>query len=150
MQARTLPKTVSITAAIVLVLLGRDLSIPPNFDMRAKGTLQPVKKHEVFAPMPGEVHGGARSTTATTVKEGELLVVMRNPDLEIKKQEVEGEFNAARESLQRDRQQLISPAARSSRDQERAQAEADQAKLVKVKQHLDKQLRAAQRARRSS
>src|SRR5206468_11363853 len=53
-EARTLPKTLMITGA-VLVLLLAGIVIPSNFDMKAKGTLQPVKKQDVFSPMPGEI-----------------------------------------------------------------------------------------------
>ena len=49
-----LPKTVLITSSIVILLLAGFI-VPGNFDMNAKGTLQPVKKQEIFAPGPGEV-----------------------------------------------------------------------------------------------
>ena len=92
-QARTLPKTVSIAAAVGLVLLAM-IVVPWNYRMSAKGALEPKQKSDIFAPMPGDIikinvdHG-------TNVREGDELIVLRNPDLELRLKEAEGHLNAA-------------------------------------------------------
>jgi len=125
-EARTLPKTVTITAAVILLLLAGIL-IPSNFDMRAKGALLPLIKQEVFAPIAGDVKA-INVDNGDHVKKGDVLLEMRNPDLEIKKKEIEGQHNAANESLMAATQQLTSPSVRLT-PQERVRTEAEQAKL---------------------
>ena len=87
----------TITAAILLLLLA-GLVIPTDFDMRAKGALVPKTKREVFAPMPGEVID-VMADNGSKVNEGDILVQMRNPTLEIQKKDIEGKYNAAQEQL---------------------------------------------------
>jgi len=94
-QARTLPKTVSIAAAVGLVLLAM-IVVPWNYRMSAKGALEPTDKRDVFAPMPGDImqvlvdHG-------TMVEKDQELIAMRNPDLELRVKEAEGKLKAAKE-----------------------------------------------------
>jgi len=136
-EARTLPKTVTITAGILVALLA-GLLIPANFDMKAKGTLQPTKKQEIFAPGPGEVLE-VNIDNGTNVKQGDIILRMRNPDLEIKKREIEGSYNAAQESLFAVVQQLTSPQIGLS-VQDRVRLEADEAKLRPQVEFARKQL----------
>jgi len=136
-QGRNLPKTVLITAA-VLILLVLGLVIPTDFDMRAKGTLQPVTKSEIYAPMPGEVREVLKDN-GQMVEKGEALVRLRNPDLEVRLRQVEGDFNAAMESAAAYSQQLIRSGQKLS-PQEKTKLEAELAS-VKVKlDYLDQQL----------
>ena len=73
--------------------------VPWNFDMRAKGTLQPMVKREIFAPMPGDSAGSARSITATTVEEGETLAGHAESRAgAARSKQIEGEFEAATRS----------------------------------------------------
>ncbi len=125
-EARTLPKTVMITSA-VLVLLLAGLVIPTNFDMRAKGTLQPVKKQDVFSPMPGEVID-ILVDNGDRVNAGDVIARMRNPELEIKKREIEGQYNAAYQKFIAVIQQLTSGNQGLS-VQERIRLEAEEANL---------------------
>jgi multidrug efflux pump subunit AcrA (membrane-fusion protein) len=125
-EARMLPKTVLITSGILILLLA-GLVIPANFDMNAKGTLQPTKKQEIFAPGPGEVLE-VNIDSGTQVKKGDVVIRMRNPDLEIKKREIEGQYNSAQEKLFAVVQQLTSVQAGLSA-QDRSRLEAEQAQL---------------------
>jgi biotin carboxyl carrier protein len=125
-EARTWPKTVTITAAVLTLLLA-SIIIPGNFDMRAKGTLQPVKKRDVHAPMASEITD-VLVNNGDTVAAGQPVLILRNADLEIKKREIEGQYQAARESLDAVTQQLTSPAGNQTA-QEHVRLEAEQAKL---------------------
>jgi multidrug efflux pump subunit AcrA (membrane-fusion protein) len=73
--------------------------------MRAKGTLQPVVKSDIFAPMPGEVEEVLK-TNGEQVAEGEPLLKMRNPELLIKVQEVHGQLASALENFSAIQHQL--------------------------------------------
>jgi multidrug efflux pump subunit AcrA (membrane-fusion protein) len=136
-EARTLPKTVLITSSILILLLA-GLIVPGNFDMNAKGTLQPTKKQDIFAPGPGEVLE-VNVDNGTHVKKGEVVIRMRNPDLEIKKREIEGQYNAAQEQLFAVVSELTNPKPGTSA-QDRVRLESDEAKLRPQVEFARKQL----------
>jgi len=96
-QARTLPKTVSIALAVAAVLVAL-VAVPWTYRMSAKGALEPTVKQEVFAPMPGDILE-VKVDHGALVNEGQELLVIRNPDLELKLKESEGLLNAERERL---------------------------------------------------
>ena len=87
-QARTLPKTISISVAVLLVLLGLVLW-PADFEINVKGTLEPVQRHDVFARIDGVVkeldvrHGDV-------VKHGQVLARLNNTDLQVALEDVRG------------------------------------------------------------
>ena len=54
LQARTLPKTLSIAGGVLLVLLVLGLW-PARFTLESKGTLEPVMRQDVFADIDGVV-----------------------------------------------------------------------------------------------
>lgn len=121
-QSRQLPKTVLIGGGILLLLLG-SLVIPANFDMRAKGTLQPIIKKDIFAVMPGEIVKVLRDN-GELVPAGEPLIVLHNPDLELKMKQTEGELTSTLESHRAIAQSLISGRLT---DGERLKAQVDAA-----------------------
>ncbi len=94
-QARTLPKTVTIAAAVGLVLLAM-IVVPWTYRMSAKGALEPKEKRDIFAPMPGDILD-VKVDHDSTVEEGQELLVMRNPDLELRLKEAEGMLRAEQE-----------------------------------------------------
>lgn len=53
-QARTLPKTIAVLAVIAAAITALVL-VPADFDLAAKGKLQPAVRREVFAPLDGVV-----------------------------------------------------------------------------------------------
>jgi len=130
-QARTLPRTVMITSAIVLGLIA-GLVIPTNFDMRARGTITPVEKQDVFAPVPGEVREVLHDD-GDLVQAGDVLLIMRNEDLTLKKTQIEGDRNGARSTLASLMHQLTSPSpSMSPVDYSRLQSEKSKA-LIQLK-----------------
>ncbi len=96
-KARTLPKTVLVTAIILAVLIGLVI-VPWGFKMQAKGTLVPVERREVFAGIGGRIvelyvdHGDH-------VKMGQLLVELDNTDLDVKWEENQGELDTNQERI---------------------------------------------------
>jgi len=70
LRARTLPKTLAITG-VILAALAALVFWPADFEVQAKGTLEPVTRHDVFARVEGVVddvlveHGHMVYTTET-------------------------------------------------------------------------------------
>jgi hypothetical protein len=102
-QARTLPKTIMVAVALVVVLVGLFV-VPADFDLHAKGTLEPVNRKEVFAGVDGEVFEFGKGTSVDAsgkaiekpiehgswVKKGDLLLKLRNTTLNAQKAEIDG------------------------------------------------------------
>jgi len=125
-RARTLPKTLSIGGA-VLALVASLFLWPANFWLESKGTLEPVKRQDVFASVKGVVDKLSVQDGAM-VKDGQMLARMRDPDLGVKISGAEGEYNTYRERVQSLARQLvelknITQEERNRIDGERAEAE---------------------------
>lgn len=96
-EARQLPKTSLAVAAIAAVVAALAL-IPADFDIEAKGELQPKVRREVFASDDGIVnellieHG-------RKVNANEPLVVLRKPELDLELRRVAGEIQTAQKKL---------------------------------------------------
>jgi multidrug efflux pump subunit AcrA (membrane-fusion protein) len=80
-KARTLPKTVAVTVAILAVLISL-VVVPWPFKMRAKGKLLPVDEREVWAEMDGDVQA-VHVDHRDQVQAGQLLVEMENTQLDV-------------------------------------------------------------------
>ncbi len=96
-QGRTLPKTVTITAT-VLVLLLLSIVVPWNFDMYAKGTLQPVKKNDIFAPQDARVVEVFVDNNSV-VTAGQPLARLESDQLKQQLNEANGELGKANKQL---------------------------------------------------
>lgn len=89
-KARTLPKTLLVTAAIVAALVAL-FTVPYDFKLNCKGTLEPEFRREVFAEVDGTVEEVLVKQNEM-VKKDQLLVRMRNTDLEKELIRVKGEI----------------------------------------------------------
>ncbi|MEM9586308.1 MAG: biotin/lipoyl-binding protein [Planctomycetota bacterium] len=109
-KARTLPKTIAITAAILAAILAL-IFVQIDFDLEAEGTLVPEVQQQIFAKIDGEVEE-ILVRTNQQVKKGDVLLKMRNPDLEIELTELIGQIQTTQSEIFRvttqlkDRQQL--------------------------------------------
>jgi hypothetical protein len=90
LRARTLPKTIAITALILAVILGL-VFVKKDFNLEADGTLLPEQRREVFAPIDGEVIEVLVDHN-DPVKAGDVLVRLRNRDMEIQLTDIEGQI----------------------------------------------------------
>ncbi len=96
-QARTLPKTVLVVVALLTVLLSLFL-VPWDFDLHAKGTLEPVERRDVYTHVDGDVAefglgtDGKPIEQGSWVKKGQLLVRLTNPTLDMQKADIEGKI----------------------------------------------------------
>lgn len=137
-EARTLPKTLTITGIVLTVLLVTGLW-PARFTLESKGTLEPVWRQDVFAGIDGVVdeippgidHG-------KIVKKGDQLVRLRNTDLGVAIREVEGQRLAASEQLSSVQRALVEE--RALRVEERNRLAGQRAELQQKLRTLDAQL----------
>lgn len=96
-RARTLPKTIAITSVILAVLIALAV-IPWSYNMKSKGSLQPEIRREVFTNVDGIVQD-VYVNDSDMVVEGQPLVKLRNPDLEVQYRSVVGDKLATEEQL---------------------------------------------------
>jgi biotin carboxyl carrier protein len=96
-NARNLPKTVSISAGVLAVLLFL-IFFPADFNLAAKGSLEPVQRSDVYARIDGRVeelladHGDA-------VRAGQILCVLRNTELGVQLAEVKGQLASTEQRM---------------------------------------------------
>jgi hypothetical protein len=96
-RARTLPKTLTIAGIIVALLVAMAV-VPWDYNMKAKGALQPEIRQDVFTDSEGVIVKVFKGT-GDEVKAGEPLVELRNPDLEVQLVDVTGQKLATQEQL---------------------------------------------------
>lgn len=96
-RARTLPKTLTI-AGLVLLALGIMTFVKKDFYLKAKGSLEPSIKQDVFVAVPGIVTK-VHVIDQKIVQAGDPLVTLENTDLEVQLQEVLGQLQATHEQL---------------------------------------------------
>ncbi len=105
LRARTLPKTIAVAALILAIVLGLTF-IKKDFNLSAEGSLEPTIKRQVFAAIDGEVVDVLVQRNSL-VKKGDLLVEMRNPDVDIQLEELNGQLRSTRAELAKVRGQLV-------------------------------------------
>ncbi len=103
-KARTLPKTVSVTI-VILVLLGFFAFFPWGFKMQAKGTLEPVEQREVFAEIDGVIEE-VMVEHKKPVEKGQELFRLENTELEVEIKRTQGELDATFKRIRSLDQQL--------------------------------------------
>ena len=112
-QARTLPKTILIAVAVLVVLVGLCV-VPWDFDLHAKGTLEPVDRKDVYAGAEGQVQEfgtdihGKPIEHGSWVKRGQLLLKLRNLTLNAHKVEIDGQVADERQHVNDLRHELSS------------------------------------------
>jgi hypothetical protein len=126
LRARTLPKTLGLIGLIAAVVLGL-IFVKKDFNLEAEGTLLPVERREVFAPIDGEVIDVLVDHN-DEVEAGQELIRMRNRDLEVQLTEVDGQIltNLAERTRVEGQLRL----RRQLDDSEKRSLEAEQNKLA--------------------
>lgn len=123
-----LPKT--LTAAVLLLAAGLVLAlVPADFSIAARGELQPQRRYQVFAPTDGVVSVLAKGQ-GESVREGEALIVLTNPKLDLEFTEVVGKRRTTEEQLAAVRAARLrnDPAAVNARDRFDLTAQEEQLK----------------------
>ena len=89
-QARTLPKTLAVLAGILL-LAAVLIFVKKDFNMEARGELQPRIRQNVFADVDGTVEV-VEVKHGQEVQQGDLLVQLDNPDLDNEMARIDGDL----------------------------------------------------------
>jgi multidrug efflux pump subunit AcrA (membrane-fusion protein) len=127
--ARNLPKTVSISAAVVALILALIL-VPWNFNMHCDGTLQPLVRHNIFAREAGKVDK-VEVKHGQSVKAGDVLLVLSNNELEAEWQKTDGELNETRKQIL-----ALKEASYQAKDAERVRVAGQLAQYVERERTL--------------
>ncbi|MFT5528186.1 MAG: hypothetical protein ACI9HK_006174, partial [Pirellulaceae bacterium] len=139
--ARTLPKTLAVAIGVLALLIVL-IVVPIPFNMQANGTLEPVAKREVFAQLNGVV-STVYKDHGDQVAAGEVLLELRNPDLSVESEQLNGQIASALQRISSIDKTLIEGGERLSEDQrvqlsgERAQLQAQLTSLNKQRDLVD-------------
>ncbi len=133
---RYLPKTVAALGALVVFMLCLVL-VPKDFEPSAKGTLQPVVKRDVFVPVDGDVID-VKVHDRDFVQEGDLLVKLRNTELEVRYQDVLGQIQVKRSRLVSVRRSLFE---QTNRSDARSRDEVERIRLSGEAEELEQELK---------
>ena len=96
-RRRQLPRTALAAAAAAAVVAALVL-VPIDFTVDGRGELLPERRRDVFAPVDGTI-ADIRVVHGDTVTEGQTLLVLRRPQLELERTRVIGELQTARKRL---------------------------------------------------
>lgn len=97
--ARNLPKTLTVVGILTALVLSLVL-IPADFELDARGTLEPVVKRNIFAGVDGKVvRIEPNAEQGKQVKEGEPLLRMEQPELAAQIEELKGRIDAGRSKI---------------------------------------------------
>lgn len=106
-SARTLPKTLTITGAIIAVILFLCLW-QTDFNLESKGTLEPVAKQGVYAAIDGDVHE-LYVQHGTKVVKGQPLLKMHSYTEEVEWYKTDGDLKSAISELDAKKRALNAP-----------------------------------------
>jgi multidrug efflux pump subunit AcrA (membrane-fusion protein) len=141
-RARTLPKTLTI-AGIIAALLVALIVVPWEFDMKAKGEVQPVLKRDVFSNVEGEIYDVLKDN-GDKVAAGEVVCRMRNFDLERQLIDVRGRYLATSAQLESVRTTL-NDRSRKMSETETVEMAGRQLQLEAQKKSLDLEVQSLER-----
>jgi len=96
-RVRALPKTIAIVSAVIAVLLMFTL-IPVDFSVESEGIIQPIDRHDIFVTANGIV-SELSVIDQQHVGQGDKLLLLEDPDLQIEKQRVGGQLEETKKQL---------------------------------------------------
>lgn len=130
-QGKNLPKTVTISIAIAMLLLIMTFW-RVDLTLKSKGALQPIDKQEIFAPASGGDVMDVLKGDGEMVEKGETLIVLRNEELDTQIADLTGKLHTSQERYQSIARQLLNGNKMSPG--ERANLEIQK---VELKEELD-------------
>jgi multidrug efflux pump subunit AcrA (membrane-fusion protein) len=135
-QARTLPKTLSITAAVVAVI-GFFCIFPVDLDIEGKGTLEPEVIRNVYSPIDGDVEKLFVDHNQTVAKD-EPLLQMHSTTEQVDWLKTQGDLFSARK--ERDAKIRAINDAQTTRSDDTNRLQGEKAALDEKIKSLEKQL----------
>ena len=133
LRARTLPKTLAIAAVVLAVLLWLCFW-PADFELDSKGTLEPIERADVFAGVDGVVEK-LHIKHGDPVKKGDLLVTLRDDNLELAITGVLGERQTTLKQVNSKRRAI----AEARRPDEQTRLHGELAALLEKQKNLEVQ-----------
>ncbi|MCI0331615.1 MAG: HlyD family efflux transporter periplasmic adaptor subunit [Planctomycetes bacterium] len=134
-----LPRSVFVLAALATAVAALVL-VPADFNVEATGTLEPVVRRDVFAPRSGLVDEVLVAHGAN-VKQGDPLVRMRDPALDLEIKRVDGELETAQRQLDAVRATRTNRAVREANPTDAYRLSAEerelQQRLVNLRRELE-------------
>lgn len=135
-QARTLPKTgfalIALAAACLALLL-----IPADFDLPARGKLQPSIRREIFAQIDGVVVD-VPVRHEQFVQSGDMLCKLTNNDLEVEIANLLGRKNTTQQRINNVQRSLLND--RRISVEERNRLDGELLELRQVEESIDREL----------
>jgi multidrug efflux pump subunit AcrA (membrane-fusion protein) len=135
-QARTLPKTLLVLAALAAATLVL-LCFPADFDLAAKGKLQPCVRRDVFAHLDGVV-AEVPVKHEQLVTRGQVLARMTNNALSVEIANTEGQKRTTRERIISGRRAELD--GRDQTIEQRNQLAGELSELRQVEENIDRLL----------
>jgi multidrug efflux pump subunit AcrA (membrane-fusion protein) len=130
-----LPKTL-LAIAVVVAAVAALVKVPTDFEILARGELQPVVRHHVFAPQDGLV-AALPKAAGVAVRKGESLAALSNPKLDQEYADVVAKRRTTEEQL---------AAVRATRmRQERSTGTTERYELSAQEQQLQEKLTGLER-----
>jgi hypothetical protein len=96
-RAEQLPRTLVVAASVLVAVLALSV-IPADFTIRSRGELQPQNRFHVFAPVDGVIVS-LQNEPGGVVRSGDVLAVLRSPQLDLQFTEVVGRRRTVEEQL---------------------------------------------------
>ena len=96
-SARNWPKTAVISGILLAALIALFV-VPADLELEGRGTLQPVRRRHVFAVVDGVV-SKVHAKHGQQVNRGELLLELRNTDLQVGMADLVGRHKSTREQM---------------------------------------------------
>jgi hypothetical protein len=122
-KGRTLPKTISILIAVVMVLSSLVL-IPADFDLKARGELQPEIRREVFATDNGKVEE-VKVEHLSKVKKDQVLARLQNIQIDAELEALIGQRDEVRADKMSIERRLLQPQRLTQDERNRLSGELD-------------------------
>lgn len=136
-RARTLPKTLAAVAAVAAIIAALTL-VQKDFNLQADGSLFPIQRRQIFAGVDGEVVD-VLVDHRQQVAAGDVLVRLRNSDMDVQITEVEGELRTTLEEMRSNEMQRSRSASMEAIDRRELNLQRNE---LKVKQdYLREKLR---------
>ncbi len=135
-RGRALPKTLAISGGI-LAAIAFLCFYPADFTLEGKGRLRPKVRRHVFASLDGYVTD-VRVDHDADVKQDQILLVQKSPDLEKERETLQGQLNETIADIEATNAGMLDSSELS--EVEKAQKEARIAQLKEKEFSLQKQL----------
>jgi multidrug efflux pump subunit AcrA (membrane-fusion protein) len=133
-----LPRTL-FGAAVIAAGIAALVFVPADFNVETAGALQPVERREIFAPRSGLVDQ-VLVTHGQTVKQGQELVLLRDPSLDLEMKRVDGELETARQQLDAVRATRTNRAIRDANPTDAYRLSAEERELQQQLTNLRREL----------